>query len=281
VALDGILAEASPKAPFLMFGGIRFPDAAWDPALRAQVVLADFGACAWKDTVPGDFPAEHSAETRAEIEVLLQMRALRPARLPEIVMQASNIQLYWHDMLMVGLHGRPNTSTVIEIAMAVGHMVGMYWKFHFKRARPVQVFPALMPVVMTPSHPSYPSNHSFQSHLIAHALGSAFTGDAHHPMRAMLFALAARIGRNREIAGVHFPSDTDLGKKLAVEIFGHLERLPSFQAIRDGAKQEWAGLRPGVRPNYVGPGMTLIDQIAERVVERLKQTPDKPPRGTK
>jgi len=269
VAMDGILTEPSPKQQFVMFGGMNFPDAAWDPALRAQVVLADFGACHWKSLVPKDPPTDQTSE----IEALLQMRSLRPSRLPEIVMQANSIQLYWHNLLMIGPHARPNTSTLIEIAMGIGHMVGMYWKFYFKRARPVQIFPALMPAVETPPHPSYPSNHSFQSHLIAHTLAAAFDGKTQKAMHAPLFAMAARIGRNREVAGVHFPSDTDAGKELAPKIFGLLEQLSSFQVIRDGARAEWAGIHPGIRPNYVGPGMTLIDQIAERVVQRLEAEP--------
>ena len=133
-------------------------------------------------------------------------------------------------MLMIG-RGRPNTATLVAIAMAVGHLVGMFWKNEHKRARPVQFFPAVMPAIVTPAHPSYPSNHSFQSHLIAHTLTSLFGEPLQDAMRAPLFALAARIGQNREVAGVHFLSDTDAGRELSAPIFKKLQGISSFAEI--------------------------------------------------
>jgi acid phosphatase (class A) len=155
---------------------------------------------------------------------------------------------------MVGPLGRPHTATLIAIAMAVGQMVGMYWKYHHRRARPAQVFPPLMPVILTPAHPSYPSNHSFQAHLIALVLNSVFEGRVAQAMHPQLFAMAARIAKGREIAGVHFPSDTDAGKFLAEEIFPILNKVPSFEKIQKAAKKEWAGMDVGPHPTHVAAG---------------------------
>jgi hypothetical protein len=205
---------------------------------------------------------------------------------------------------MVGTLGRPNTATLIAIGMAVGQMVGMYWKREFRRPRPVQVFPPLMPIILTPAHPSYPSNHSFQSHLIAHAVNSVFDGDAADAMHPQLFAMAARIAKGREIAGVHFPSDSDAGKHLAQDVFGLLNQVDSFRNVRNAAKAEWLQLKVGPRdaakaecpqlkvgphPVNLGPETTLVDQIADRVIQRLNdqrrvrtaRAPEKsPPRST-
>jgi alkyl hydroperoxide reductase subunit AhpF len=41
----------------------------------------------------------------------------------------------------------------------------------------------------------------------------------------VLFALTRRVARNREIAGLHYESDSAAGQKLAVEVFGVLTKL--------------------------------------------------------
>jgi len=201
---------------------------------------------------------------------VLQQRVYRPARLAEIVAQGQNLELYWSNLLMIG-PARRHTTTLVTLAMEVGHIVGMYWKDKHKRARPVQVFPAVMPAIPTPGHPSYPSNHSFQSHLIAHILTSLFEAsrsekedaakkevvqkkaEVAKAMKAPHFAMAARIGENREIAGVHFPSDTDAGKQLAARTFKALLQVDSFLDLLDAARREWQpNLEVGARPQGVG-----------------------------
>jgi hypothetical protein len=270
VPMDGVLEEAGPgrQQEFRTFTGMEFPKSAWDPRLVAQVVLADFGTRNWQSI---RVPPPNPDNLQAEIDALLEMRSLRPSRLPEIVAQAQNLEMYWANLLMVGPLGRPNTATLIAIGIAIGQMVGMYWKREHNRARPVQVFPALMPAIMTPAHASYPSNHSFQSHLIARALAAMFEGEVADAMHQQLFVMATRIAQNREIAGVHFPSDSEVGKRLAEGVFGILEEVNSFKEICAAAKrEEWSGIGVGWRPQYVGADMTLVDQIADRVVERLQ-----------
>jgi hypothetical protein len=269
VPLDGVLAEPSPDSGFCLFTNPRFPDSAWDPALRAQVVLAEFGGTGWWGVQLQDRD-DGPMRLRQGIEVLLEQRQERPGRLPEILVQAENLELYWRNMLMVG-RGRPYTATLIEIAMAVGHMVGLYWKFRWKRPRPVQVFPAIMPAIMTPSHPSYPNNHAFQSHLIALSVGEIFVGSTKAAMRAPLLALANRIGRNREVAGLHFPADTRASAVLAPEIFDLLNGLQTFNNVLAEARNEWTEqLALAGRPNNVEPAEGLMDQIGDAVYRRLR-----------
>lgn len=54
----------------------------------------------------------------------------------------------------------------------------------------------------------------------------------------VLQALAWRLATNRELAGVHFRSDTLAGKKLAEEVFERLKTCPTFQDAIDAAKNE-------------------------------------------
>jgi len=65
------------------------------------------------------------------------------------------------------------------------------------------------------------------------ALGEIIPG-----AKSALMALARRIGRNREVAGVHFPSDTAAGREIAEAVFPYLMRGATFRAVLDAAKNE-------------------------------------------
>jgi hypothetical protein len=51
--------------------------------------------------------------------------------------------------------------------------------------------------------------------------------------------LAERIARNREVLGMHYPSDSAAGKKLAEETFPLLIQCPTVRTIVERAKAEW------------------------------------------
>ena len=67
---------------------------------------------------------------------------------------------------------------------------------------------------------------------------------------ASLGVLARRIARNREIAGLHYPSDTRAGVKLAGMITKQILLdplyLPKFAGLVVAARAEWAN--PGAFP---------------------------------
>jgi hypothetical protein len=51
-----------------------------------------------------------------------------------------------------------------------------------------------------------------------------------------------RIARNREVAGVHYPSDSRIGKKLADGSFSIVSKLGTVSDLVTAAKLEWAPL---------------------------------------
>ena len=112
---------------------------------------------------------------------------------------------------------------------------------------PVQhILPALAPPIPVPGHASYPSGHSTQAHLVAACVKLALpapTGGTASPttvaLSAALDVLADRIARNREIAGLHYPSDSGAGVELAAFCLPLLQGLPSFDAIVTSAQKEW------------------------------------------
>jgi acid phosphatase (class A) len=54
-----------------------------------------------------------------------------------------------------------------------------------------------------------------------------------------LWTLADRIARNREIAGLHYESDTAAGVAIARSILPLLATTARYQTTRDAAKLEW------------------------------------------
>jgi hypothetical protein len=115
------------------------------------------------------------------------------------------------------------------------------------RARPSQVCPALMPPVPVPGHPSFPSGHATQAMLMAFCAEAAMADPAkvtiptplQDAWRPLLQTLAGRIARNREIAGLHFESDTNGGLELAAKAFEKLSGGANFKTVQVAASKEW------------------------------------------
>ncbi len=214
--------------------GRTFPRAYWAPELYAQTILAEFGASGWAASLTIDKWDESQVDDELH-QLLLYADNLRMMRMAEIIAQLYNPLPYWADLLMRTPAAAPATWAVIDTAVAVGQMVAMHFKRRFNRARPAQLYPALMPPAPTPQHPSYPNAHALQGYLIAQCLSGVVPD-----MVQLLEALAARVGENREIAGFHFPSDTAASKTLAPLVYAKLNVGPLFTALVKEATAEWA-----------------------------------------
>lgn len=223
---------------FPIVTGGRFPEFGWDPALRAQVVLAEFTATNWQSVDPGP-PDDTPEALLREITNMVAPPTLlqRNRRQAEILAQAADASIYWTDMLMLTASARPWTCCLIALGQAIGQFVAMHFKYKYMRARPVQVYPAIMPPVTTPPHPSYPNSHALQSHLM-----SLFVASACPALRDPLMALADRVGQNRIIAGLHFPSDTDASVRVAQQLLPLISAGTEFQKVLAGAAAELQGL---------------------------------------
>jgi acid phosphatase (class A) len=93
------------------------------------------------------------------------------------------------------------------------------------RARPWIEEPKLTPCVLLEHTGAYPSGHSAGSHIFALLLGQL------NPKRAAaVMADADRVAADRVLSGLHHPSDTDAGKKLADAVWQAMQKQPSFQS---------------------------------------------------
>ena len=137
----------------------------------------------------------------------------------------------------------PATNRVLNIASLIGTFTAMYFKGKNDRPRPSQLCPALMPPLAVPGHASFPSGHSTQAHLMALCMTDVFgTLPMAGPMNDDLWTLADRIARNREIAGLHYPSDTKAGVDLGTAVHALLQPATQtrYQASVAAAKLEWS-----------------------------------------
>jgi membrane-associated phospholipid phosphatase len=212
----------------------EFPDRSWTPDWYAWRLLAEFAIHGGWSSI--------TANTGAEIDALVTMaKDERTDALGEIFAQNDEFLSYFMALLTITPNSHPNTCRVIATASLIALQVAMHWKSHYKRPRPSQICPALLPPIQVPGHASYPSGHATQSHLIALGLKLVIPASV-QPMADDLTVLAGRIARNRQIAGLHYQSDTDAGVQLASDIYSILidkTSVPSFDALITAAQGEW------------------------------------------
>ena len=215
----------------------KFPVLGWDPILKAMAIAAEFAATGdeWrKNTDPGTPP-----DPANDIATLMSYRDYgRSTRQDEINAQEATFHDYFAHLLGAMPPSRPHTNVLIWTGIYVASIVASYWKLKYMRARPVQVCASVFPCLMTPPHPSYPSGHGLQGVLTAKCVKLVTPSGMH----VSLDTLGARVGENREYAGVHYPSDTEASRRIAPEVFRILNDptlVPEFDALVRLAKEEW------------------------------------------
>jgi membrane-associated phospholipid phosphatase len=155
-------------------------------------------------------------------------------------------------LLAITPGSHPHTYRVLHIASLIGSYAVLYYKGRYDRPRPSQLCPALLPPIPMPGHASWPSGHATQAWLkarcIEHVLqglppGTLTPGDL-EAVSSNLRTLAIRVARNREIAGLHYPTDSAAGCKLADTIVCFLTNMVAptswFRKAVIAAEGEWS-----------------------------------------
>jgi len=155
---------------------------------------------------------------QAELRELRLLAQFRAGAMQEALAQRNGIIGYFRALLQFNLQTHPYTYYLTASALRVGQYLCMYYKGRFNRPRPIRLDPSILSPIDPPGHPSYPSGHAIQAFLIALcleqvvpvALGTGLTA-GHSPFRL----LAERIAKLREVLGVHYPTDTIAGRRVA------------------------------------------------------------------
>lgn len=206
--------------------GIGFSDRNWSSIWFAWRALTEFAQTDWK-TIPLKPPNLNIDKVTREIGRLIEYARLQRAdALSEILCQKDEFISYFMGLLDASPSSHPATYKLMHIANLFAAFMAMYYKGLYNRARPSQLYSMLLPPVSVPGHASYPSGHATQANLIARCASLALQYNPRKDKPRLiqeLHGLAARIGRNREIGGFHYRSDTKAGQHLAGKIFDFIE----------------------------------------------------------
>ena len=251
--------------------GSAFPRNYWDPDFLAYVYLMEFLLTDWEKEIQVQAPPDET-RTQREIATLLKRKGKdRHDHLEDIRDQAATFSQVFLRRLMFTSTSHPRTFDVVRVAILVGRAVVMHFKDKYGRRRPPQYSPAIEPVFDVPGHPSYPSGHSTQAHLVAHVLCELHPRGRDSNWRKVLLDLAWDIAVNRERAGVHYRTDSEAGRSLGKQIFEVLvTRCVKFKSLVDEARREWTS----GAPRYSGRRSALRAAVASRSSGRRR------PRGS-
>jgi hypothetical protein len=188
-------------------------------------------------------PANSSTETRAELDELLKLQQERTP--PQLKMITQHLE---YDGVCAAIFAAthreltraPKTKALLKHIQMDASLAIFHAKKRFNRARPHQLEPRLRPAIPVPDHPAYPSTHALQGYLVARTLSLLFPQNSQD-----LMTVGVEIGREREIAGVHYPSDAKASRALGEKLFARLQQNEKFLAEVDAAKKEWSRARDG------------------------------------
>ena len=181
-------------------------------------------------------PADDAEQTKQELATLLTLIPRRAAA--EKQMQAERDV---NEFLLGGIrYGElmdvqrfPATKALLD---AVYHDVSVAvftLKQQFDRVRPSYLEPELELQMPNPGHPAYPSGHSTCAHTMALVLS-----DLVPERKAAMWQDAGGVAFRREVAGVHYASDTAAGQELARQIYARLQKSEQYLALLEQARME-------------------------------------------
>lgn len=181
-------------------------------------------------------PKNDSRETRDEIATMLRMKDAErtPATLEAIASEAGTTTIWFTDHMFVEYFSPTTTlpeAAVLAYSWEDLTTLIMAEKKLYDRPRPHILKADIAPVIGVPHHPAYPSGHSAQAHFLAYVLS-----ELHPESRDAYVARANEIAHHREVAGLHYPSDSAAGALLAKQYFDALHKDPTFLRLMEEAK---------------------------------------------
>jgi hypothetical protein len=253
-----------------------FKEHHWTGQWGAWRVLEEFAISGWYKFADTEMEKLWTCATTAEYtefelhELARAARDERAAAMPEILSQHVEFITDFMALLSMTPGSHSSTYRVLHIASLIGSFAALHYKARSDwdkarsnwdtsgkgvargpRPRPSHLLPALMPPVPLPGHPAFPSGHATQSRLMARCItkvmecaGRDLSSGYAAALDLSMRALARRIARNREIAGLHYPSDSTAGRRLALIVFDQLCEIDRFREAIGAAAEEWREDRP-------------------------------------
>jgi acid phosphatase (class A) len=186
----------------------------------------------------GAYPAPDSEAGKADLAIVLWHQRIRTA--DDILRAASEVKLtlgaYSAAMgVPLDVARQPQTAALVEKAGRDIKAVTDSLKKHFARPRPYLMDARVEPAIERETSPSYPSGHATRGLVIAMVLGELNPG-----RKEALLTQGRRVGVNRVIGGVHYPSDIEAGQRLALRLAQAWLADPENQGLIQAARAaEW------------------------------------------
>lgn len=183
-------------------------------------------------------PEAGSAQERAELDELLRLQANRTPATARRAAEDATVSIFrFADALGNPPQFNPQqlpltTALFRRIGREEGQILNPA-KNAIGRPRPFVTDKRLTPVVPEPPSASYPSGHTTWAVACAIVLA-----DMLPERRTQIFARADEYAHNREVAGVHYPSDVAAGHLAGTVIANQLFNSPHFLADESAATAE-------------------------------------------
>lgn len=181
-------------------------------------------------------PQNSSKTTEAELILLHSYKTHRTkAKLAEIESEL-NFETTEFGTSTLGdiFQSKPLTKASFEYMIQMTDPAVMEAKKFFDRVRPSYLDTDLKTAIPVPAHPAYPSAHAVNAHLIKFMLS-----ELNPDLSEQYEDEAERIATNREIAGVHYSSDSEAGQEMAEQLYAILSKDNRFLELLTQAKNEW------------------------------------------
>ena len=179
-------------------------------------------------------PRNSSIITMDELVDLHKLSNKRTKEIQNAIENELHFKNLTFDSFIVGNTEKEATQKIIYEARNQLNPVITSFKKHFDRVRPSYLDTSLTTTIEVPKHPSYPSGHATESYVYALILSEL---DPVHEADYIRDAL--KIAKNREIAGVHYKSDSRAGRELATQFFYIFIEDQYVKKLFELARAEW------------------------------------------
>lgn len=225
-------AAASAMPALAPVANVEFAVSRWHPALLEKLFAGPTLLDARTDyAVPAPPPNQSTETLRELVDLLVLQKDARSSR-ETIYARIEDHHgilpadlLFYHGMIP-SLDEAPELWKLLDTVNEEALWFVLREKMRFSRARPSDLEPSLTTMLPVPGHPSYPSGHATLYRAVFDVLGELVP-----ECRDAWRELAGDVAHRREIAGLHFASDSaagaDLGEAIARDLLegGHLKPL--------------------------------------------------------
>ena len=152
------------------------------------------------------------------VEAVIRLKDDRTDRLPEILIQATDLWPFWTLVTGIQPERAPRTAELMDVAAQLSPWIGQPLKHLLNIDRPSERSARVQPLIAVPGHASYPSGHATGAWLFATVMPALLGLADNDPVVRMLHSMAGRISHNREVAGLHDELDSAAGRELGVTL---------------------------------------------------------------